>query len=620
MDAVDASRVPFPSQLEPFLALGPSDVPVPASDRDWLAFSLIEDTLLREGMASPAQVELASGCLDSLGAVGTSLLRLLLLEVAYSQALSAGQANDLLQRLMDPLIETLARELSLLDFVAVSTSVENEIRRNPGVRRRVEREAVYRLLAALTIGGSYPYAERLVEKATREAESRTTTLASYKTALQETLAQAKRDPPSYSVLRQDGPPHDLTFIVAVTTPDHRSAEGVGPSKKKAEEQAARAYLSMYWRRHLDALERMSSSSGEGRRWPDSRLRHDREALASVAHEFQIPEAALPLLSLALTHKASTGSPLQSKHWQSLAQLGALALDVIARRMVVEEGIKAGGWTTSPTVSANLARDTLASVEAFQELRLDRLFIVDERARTSRVRSDAFQAVVAVALLTHGEAAPELLPRRIAERFRALVRRGVSSSALEVHDSKTLLQELVAPIRVTAAYEVARAVGPPHSRTFHSRLTLTSSITGREIAVSGGSGSSRVEADKKLATQVGHVLLIANGAKAESEVSVPGKQSSKELASFFLEAEIAALRTDALALRRLAGIDALGARLLRTGDREGFELWAEETASLLGESLDAADDALLAYYRHVGSLAGLGTAAAYADDIAGVVEP
>ena len=63
----------------------------------------------------------------------------------------------------------------------------------------------------------------------------------FKSALQELLAERGAHA-GYDVIREQGPPHKRTFEVAVSTGDGLLGEGRGPSKKRAEQQAARVAL------------------------------------------------------------------------------------------------------------------------------------------------------------------------------------------------------------------------------------------------------------------------------------------------------------------------------------------------------------------------------------------
>src|SRR5205823_4991022 len=68
-----------------------------------------------------------------------------------------------------------------------------------------------------------------------------TTYVDHKTELQEALARMGQAV-SYSVLDVQGPPHDRTFTCAATIDGEQAGVGKGPSKKAAEQEAAREAL------------------------------------------------------------------------------------------------------------------------------------------------------------------------------------------------------------------------------------------------------------------------------------------------------------------------------------------------------------------------------------------
>jgi ribonuclease-3 len=68
-----------------------------------------------------------------------------------------------------------------------------------------------------------------------------TTYVDHKTELQEVLARLGRSV-SYSVLDVEGPPHDRTFTCAAVIDGEGVGVGKGPSKKAAEQEAARQAL------------------------------------------------------------------------------------------------------------------------------------------------------------------------------------------------------------------------------------------------------------------------------------------------------------------------------------------------------------------------------------------
>jgi ribonuclease III len=99
------------------------------------------------------------------------------------------------------------------------------------------------LIGAVFIDGGYPAAAELIERLW-EARMRTPArpLRDAKTVLQE-WAQARGLPtPNYREVERKGPDHDPVFRVTVELPDRATAEGLGRSKRAAEQAAAAAML------------------------------------------------------------------------------------------------------------------------------------------------------------------------------------------------------------------------------------------------------------------------------------------------------------------------------------------------------------------------------------------
>lgn len=61
----------------------------------------------------------------------------------------------------------------------------------------------------------------------------------YKAKLQQFTQARAQGVPQYEVTQIDGPPHDPTFTVAVSVEKRRLAQGIGRSKKTAEQEAAK---------------------------------------------------------------------------------------------------------------------------------------------------------------------------------------------------------------------------------------------------------------------------------------------------------------------------------------------------------------------------------------------
>jgi ribonuclease-3 len=97
-------------------------------------------------------------------------------------------------------------------------------------------------LAALFIEHGFEKVEQpIVDAFSGRIEYAATTHVDFKTELQEQLASMGRQV-SYSVLDVEGPPHDRRFTSAAVIDGNQAGTGVGPSKKAAEQEAAKQAL------------------------------------------------------------------------------------------------------------------------------------------------------------------------------------------------------------------------------------------------------------------------------------------------------------------------------------------------------------------------------------------
>jgi ribonuclease III len=99
------------------------------------------------------------------------------------------------------------------------------------------------LIGAVFVDGGYPAASALIERLWSERmRTPARPLRDSKTVLQE-WAQARGLPtPAYREVERKGPDHDPEFRVTVELPDLAPAEGLGRSKRAAEQAAAAAML------------------------------------------------------------------------------------------------------------------------------------------------------------------------------------------------------------------------------------------------------------------------------------------------------------------------------------------------------------------------------------------
>ena len=101
-------------------------------------------------------------------------------------------------------------------------------------------DAVESVIAACFLDGGMKAAKQFVERfvLTRVPVTKLNN-ADYKTALQELVQQKKNQTIAYVLVGETGPDHDKHFTVELTINGQCVGRGVGTSKKRAEQDAAR---------------------------------------------------------------------------------------------------------------------------------------------------------------------------------------------------------------------------------------------------------------------------------------------------------------------------------------------------------------------------------------------
>ena len=99
------------------------------------------------------------------------------------------------------------------------------------------------LLGAVYLDGGMEPAKALADRIVKSAEEAPAQKSrDYKTELQTFLQRDGEVDLQYEVLRTEGPPHDMTFYVQLVLEGSAVASGKGKSKKRAEQEAAKAAL------------------------------------------------------------------------------------------------------------------------------------------------------------------------------------------------------------------------------------------------------------------------------------------------------------------------------------------------------------------------------------------
>ncbi|MHC1716921.1 MAG: ribonuclease III [Candidatus Dojkabacteria bacterium] len=135
-----------------------------------------------------------------------------------------------------------SRELGIGEFLLMSKGEEDSGGKDKDFLLANMFEAV---LGAIYIDKGYQEAQKFVEDTLQKRIPQIIKEESFidpKTKVQETIQFKYKETPVYEVLKEEGPDHDKYFTVALKVGEKKFSEGYGPSKQKAEEEAAKKAL------------------------------------------------------------------------------------------------------------------------------------------------------------------------------------------------------------------------------------------------------------------------------------------------------------------------------------------------------------------------------------------
>jgi ribonuclease III len=137
----------------------------------------------------------------------------------------------------------IAQNLKVGDFLYLGRGEEKTGGRK---KRTLQVDALEALIAAVYLDGGLDPARRFVltcfELDFLELKQGTFNLQDFKSKLQERLQAMKLPNLDYIVINQEGPEHEKVFTVELRLRERVIATGQGPSKKSAEQEAARLAL------------------------------------------------------------------------------------------------------------------------------------------------------------------------------------------------------------------------------------------------------------------------------------------------------------------------------------------------------------------------------------------
>ena len=182
---------------------------------------------------------------EKLEFMGDAVLGYVTADLVYKNRPEMSEGN--LTKLRSVLVSTkplanYARKISIPEYIRIGHSITlNQVKGSDKILENV----LEALIGATYLDAGLKTAYKLIESLLLEdiKEYDADNLTDYKSKLQEEFQAEHRDAVQYVTVETKGPAHDRTFKVQVMYNNIVLGEGVGKSKKKAEEMAAKSALS-----------------------------------------------------------------------------------------------------------------------------------------------------------------------------------------------------------------------------------------------------------------------------------------------------------------------------------------------------------------------------------------
>lgn len=175
--------------------------------------------------------------------LGDSVLGCVVSELAYKS--HPDMAQGPLTKLKSSLVSTdalanFAREYKFYDYIRVGNSFTNNVSKANSLLEDVFEAFV----GALFLDQGFQYTRKfLIKTLYSDIQSfQIEDSTDYKSRLQEAMQAEHRESVTYDVIKEEGPSHNKKFTVKVTFDGVTLGVGVGSTKKKAEQEAAKIAL------------------------------------------------------------------------------------------------------------------------------------------------------------------------------------------------------------------------------------------------------------------------------------------------------------------------------------------------------------------------------------------
>jgi len=230
--------------------------------QDLIGYHFSEPMLLDQALthASRANEDLSGSLLDNepLEFLGDSVLGFLISDRLHRRDPRGDEGAKTRTRAHLVSTRGLAERSAAIGLPALLSLGRGEEKTGGREKQSLWADAYEALIAAIYLDGGLESARSfVVSQFEQDLDTGGLDRRDHKSALQERLQARGQPPPQYVVLAEEGPSHRRRYRVACRIGDQTDGEGVGYSKKEAQQAAAR-----------DALGRVRARP-EGKRRPDS---------------------------------------------------------------------------------------------------------------------------------------------------------------------------------------------------------------------------------------------------------------------------------------------------------------------------------------------------------------
>ncbi len=208
--------------------------------------SLLDNALTHSSYAN--ENHSPGGSNERLEFLGDSVLGMVTADFLYKE--HPGLPEGDLTRTRAALVceESLVEVADLLDLGRYLKLGRGEESGGGRTRPSIRADAVEAVLAAVYLDGGLGEARKIIQRFILDKESEKGANRDYKTALQELVQRESGQVLAYHLVGESGPDHAKTFTVEVTLNGAALGQGVGHSKKEAEQMSAKAAIAQLKKR------------------------------------------------------------------------------------------------------------------------------------------------------------------------------------------------------------------------------------------------------------------------------------------------------------------------------------------------------------------------------------